>query len=133
MYLSRRWSKEWQSSEPSKSELPCDNTYIGTTTKSISSSPSTGAGRGTGGGRLKAGVIWWSNSEASIGFAVSAFLLRCPKFPVRCSLTKFRPLPRAQLACSATGSARIASQFHHARIYNYKLRITNSKFVICNL
>ena len=43
-------------------------------------------------------------------------LLRCPKFSVRCSLTKFRPLPRAQLAVSAAGGARIASQFHHARI-----------------
>ena len=28
-----------------------------------------------------------------------------------------RPLPRAQLASSATGGARIASQFHHARIF----------------
>ena len=35
-------------------------------------------------------------------------LLRCPKFPARCSLTKFRPLPLAQLAVSATGGARIA-------------------------
>ena len=44
------------------------------------------------------------------------FLLRCPKFSVRCPLTKFRPRPRAQLASSAPGGARIASQFHHARI-----------------
>ena len=35
-------------------------------------------------------------------------LLRCPKFFTRCPLTKFRPLPLAHLASSATGSARIA-------------------------
>ena len=40
--------------------------------------------------------------------ALPRVLLRCPKFPARCSLTKFRPLPLAQLASSAAGSARIA-------------------------
>ena len=46
----------------------------------------------------------------------NVFLLRCPKFFTRCPLAKFRPRPRAQLASSAPGGARIASQFHHARI-----------------
>ena len=45
-----------------------------------------------------------------IRFASAGVRLRCPKFSVRCSLTKFRPLPIAQVASSATGGAPIAPQ-----------------------
>ena len=44
------------------------------------------------------------------------FLLRCPKFSTRCLLEKFRPLPLACLASSATGSARLAPQLRYTRM-----------------
>ncbi len=45
-----------------------------------------------------------------IRFASAGVRLRCPKFSVRCPLTKFRPLPIAQVASSATGGAPFAPQ-----------------------
>ena len=41
-------------------------------------------------------------------FARAGVRLRYPKFSVRCSLTKFRPLPLAQVASPAAGGAPIA-------------------------
>ena len=48
--------------------------------------------------------------HAPIRFASAGVRLRCPKFPARCSLAKFRPLPIAQVAPPATGGAPFAPQ-----------------------